>query len=129
MGGYRLSPAAQADLESIRDHAVTHRGEPQAEDYTRNIQVACEALIEGTMVSRSAEEVRAGYRKVAVGSHVMYFRIQSDTLEIIRILHKSMDVERQLPLRRSLRSSSFPDRNAPRCGRPVRPFLAGQASP
>ena len=29
-------------------------------------------LGEGRMVSRSAEEVRAGYRKVTVGSHVMF---------------------------------------------------------
>lgn len=63
---------ARADLESIRDYTVTHRGEPQAEVYTRNIQVACEALIEGTMVSRAAEEVRAGFRKVAAGSRVMF---------------------------------------------------------
>ena len=48
------------------------------------------------MISRSAEEIRAGYRKVTVGSHVMFFRMQSDVVEIIRILHQSMDVERHL---------------------------------
>lgn len=96
MGRYTLSPAAQADLENIWDYTVERWGEAQAEDYTRNIQAACEALSEGTMISRSAEEVRAGYRKVAVGSHVMFFRMGSGVVEIIRILHQSMDVERHL---------------------------------
>ena len=96
MANYRLSPAAQADLESIWDYTVRQWGEAQAEFYTRGIQAACEALINGTLVSQSAEDIRAGYRKVAVGSHVMFFRMQSDGVEIIRILHQSMDVERHL---------------------------------
>ena len=48
------------------------------------------------MVSRSAENIRQGYRKVAVGSHVLFFRMQSGVVEIIRILHQSMDVGRHL---------------------------------
>ena len=96
MAGYTLSPAAQADLESIWDYTAAHWGETQAEVYTRGIQAACEALGNGTLVSRSADDIRAGYRKAAVGSHVMFFRMQADRVEIIRILHQSMDVERHL---------------------------------
>ena len=96
MGSYTLSPAAQSDLESIWDYTVSHWGVAQAEDYTRKIQAACEALSEGRMVSRSAEDIRAGYRKAAVGSHMMFFRMQSGVMEIVRILHQSMDVERHL---------------------------------
>ena len=62
MAGYSLSPAARADLESIWDYAVTHWGEAQAEDYTRKIQAACEALSKGTIITRSAEDIREGYR-------------------------------------------------------------------
>ena len=96
MASYTLSPAAQADLESIWDYTVAHWGEAQAEVYTRGIQAACEALSNGTLVSRSADNIRAAYRKAAVGSHVLYFRMQSDMVEIVRILHQSMDVERHL---------------------------------
>ncbi len=96
MSGYALSPAAQADLESIWDYTVTHWGETKAEEYTRNIQAACEALSRGKLVSRSAGDIREGYRKVSVGSHVMFFRIQSGAVEIMRILHQSMDVGRHL---------------------------------
>ena len=96
MASCTLSPAAQADLESIWDYTVRHWGEAQAERYTRGIQAACEALGNGTLVSRSADDIRAGYRKATVGSHVMFFRVQGDVVEIIRILHQSMDVERHL---------------------------------
>ena len=96
MAQYALSPAAQADLESIWEYSLRHWGEAQAETYIRSIQTACEALAKGTIVSRAVEEIRTGYRKVAVGSHVMFFRIQQDTVEIMRILHQSMDIERHL---------------------------------
>ena len=39
---------------------------------------------------------RAHRHKVAVGSHVMFFRVQSDMVEIIRIPHRSMDVGRHI---------------------------------
>lgn len=96
MARYTLSPAAQADLDVIWDYSFRHWGVTQAETYIRDIQRACEALARGTLVSRSVEDIRAGYRKAAVGSHVMYFQVQDDVVEIIRILHQSMDVNRHL---------------------------------
>ena len=93
---YALSSAAQSDLESIWDDSLRHWGEAQAETYTRSIRAACEALAKGTSAGRSAEEIREGYRKVAVGSHVMLFRIRDDAVQIMRILHQSMDVDRHL---------------------------------
>ena len=96
MAGYALSPAARADLEEIWAYTAGRWGEAQAELYTRDIQAACEKLVDGTERGRSAEDVRAGYRKLAVGSHVMYFRLRSGTVEIVRILHGRMDVGRRI---------------------------------
>ena len=96
MARYALSPAAQADLENIWEYSLRHWGEAQTETYVRSIQTACESLAKDSIVSRSAEEIRTGYRKVSVGSHVMFFRIQQDVVEIMRILHQSMDVDRHL---------------------------------
>ncbi len=96
MAGYALSPAAQADLEEIWDYTSRHWGEAQAERYTRDIQAACEAMSDGTLVGRSAENIRAGYRKAAVGSHVVFARERSGRLEIVRILHRRMDVGRHI---------------------------------
>jgi len=53
-------------------------------------------LSRGTLIGLSAEDIRAGYRKIGVGSHVMYFREREGTLEIVRILHRRMDVARHI---------------------------------
>ena len=96
MAGYVLSPAAQADLSEIWDYTARHWGEAQAERYTRDIQATCEALSGGSLVGLSAEDIRAGYRKIGVGSHVMYYREREGTLEIVRVLHWRMDVARHI---------------------------------
>jgi toxin ParE1/3/4 len=96
MSQYRLTPAAQADLESIWEYTVANWSEAQAERYIRDIQTSCEGLISGATVSRSAEDIRAGYRKAATGSHVMFFKQSMDGVVIVRILHQRMDIERHL---------------------------------
>ena len=96
MAGYALTPAAQADLSEIWDYTAEHWGEAQAGRYTRDIQATCEALSSGALVGLSAEHIRAGYRKIGVGSHVMYYREREGTLEIVRILHRRMDVTRHI---------------------------------
>lgn len=96
MPQYRLTPAAQADLERIWEYTVANWGAAQAEGYIRSIQTACEGLIFGTTASRSAEDIRTGYRKAAVGSHVMFFKQSKDSVVIVRILHQRMDIERHL---------------------------------
>ena len=96
MAGFALTPAAQADLSEIWDYTAKHWGEAQAERYTRDIQATCEALGNGAQVGLSAEDIRAGYRKIGVGSHVLYYREREGTVEIVRILHRRMDVARHL---------------------------------
>ena len=96
MAGFALSPAARADVKEIWDYTVRNWGEAQAERYTRDIRDACEALGNGTLSGRSAEDIRAGYRKAAVGSHVMFYRVRTDLVEVVRILHRSMDVGRHI---------------------------------
>jgi toxin ParE1/3/4 len=87
---YILTPAAQQDINKIWDYTVENWGVDQAIHYTKDIRDACRELTEGTRHCRPAE-VRERYFKSAVGSHVIYFRHQDTALEIVRILHKSMD--------------------------------------
>ena len=96
MSGYTLSPAAQADVENIWHYTEKHWSKLQAERYTRNIQAACEALSNGSRVGQPADDIRSGYRKAAVGSHVIFYRMQGRMVEVIRILRQRMDVERHM---------------------------------
>lgn len=96
MTGFLLSPAAQVDLEEIWDYTVEHWDSAQAERYVRDIHLACEGLASGTKTSRPVD-VRVGYRKCYVGSHVLFYKTDSHgVIVIMRVLHKRMDVERHL---------------------------------
>ena len=92
----RLSPAAEADVEAIWDFTEGRWGRPQAVRYVRDLDATCAGIAEGRVRSLSAEDIRPGYRKAACGSHMIYFRQDGDDIEVVRILHQSMDVDRHL---------------------------------
>jgi toxin ParE1/3/4 len=92
-----LSPAAQADLDGIWRYTVHTWGVRQAERYVETIRDTALGLAAGTQISRSAAEIRAGYRKAIAGMHLLFFKIEEDgTINVIRILHQQMDVEQHL---------------------------------
>jgi toxin ParE1/3/4 len=88
---HRLAPAAEADLADIWDWTESNFGTEQAELYVRLIQRTIEDVAAGRRRARSAEGVRAGYRKVAAGSQMVYFRQDAGTIDVVRILHQRMD--------------------------------------
>jgi toxin ParE1/3/4 len=48
-------------------------------------------------IGRACNDVRPGYRKHAVGSHTLYYRIGSDdVIDVVRVLHQRMDADRHL---------------------------------
>ncbi|MFI2589850.1 type II toxin-antitoxin system RelE/ParE family toxin [Rhodococcus erythropolis] len=97
MSGYLLSPAARADLEEIWDYTAWQWGLEQAEAYVRGIQHAIERTAADPSVGRDCEEIRPGYRRLAAGSHTLYYRLtEDDVVDVVRILHQRMDVDRHL---------------------------------
>lgn len=91
-----FSPAAKNDIDRIWEYTAQNWGEAQAVRYIRDIQTVCEGLTTGETVSRSIDSIRAGYRKSACGSHMVYYKHNDERISIIRILHQSMDVERHI---------------------------------
>jgi toxin ParE1/3/4 len=94
---YVLSPAAQADLEEIWDYTCQRWDVDQAEEYLRELQHAIERAASNPRIGRACDEIRPGYRKLAAGSHTLYYRINSEgVVDIVRVLHQRMDVDRHL---------------------------------
>lgn len=83
---------------------MTQWGEMQAERYVRGFQLAFENLMAGRLIDQSAQDIRPGYRKALVGTHVVFFKRgpQKGVQEkdrvcvIVRILHQSMDPGRHM---------------------------------
>ena len=97
MTGYLLSPAAQADLGQIWDYSARTWGEDQADRYVLGIRDACQALAGGTRQGHPIDAIRPGYRKLAVASHFLFYRV-TDTglIDVVRVLHQRMDPPTQL---------------------------------
>ncbi|MBB5509123.1 type II toxin-antitoxin system RelE/ParE family toxin [Paraburkholderia atlantica] len=91
MKAFVFSPAAEEDLDRIWDYSVENWGQRQAERYIRMIQDTVIGLTDGTQPSQSAQHVRSGYRKVLVGTHVIFFKEDEHLIDLIRILHQRMD--------------------------------------
>ena len=91
MSRYRLTPAAQHDLSSIWDFTSDQWGVSQAESYVNEIRAAIERIAEDPRRGRPSDEIRPGYRRCAVGSHLLFYVASADGVDIIRILHQRMD--------------------------------------
>ncbi len=45
---------------------------------------------------RVCDDIRPGYRRVSVGSHMVFYREMEAAIVIVRILHQGMDFDRHL---------------------------------
>jgi len=91
-----VSPRARADIDDIWNYTVEHWGDRQAEIYLRLVKAAVEAVATDPKIGRTCDDVRRGYRKYPVGSHVLFYRVTATAIVVVRILHRRMDVERHL---------------------------------
>lgn len=92
---YKLSPLAEADLEEIWLYTRREWSLAQANKYYHHLVAAFEGLAAGNIIGRICD-IRANYLKYSVGSHMIYYRLQDDSIVIMRILHGKMDVNRHL---------------------------------
>jgi len=93
---YRLKPRAARDMSEIWDYTLKQWGLRQTEIYLAQIQTCFELVAGEPDIGRKCDDIRLGYRKILVGSHVIFYRLQGSDVEIIRVLHQKMDLERYL---------------------------------
>ena len=93
---FKLSPAAQSDVAEIWDFTAKNWGLDQAEAYIRRIKSAVLTIAEDHRLGRPCDHVRTGYWKYAVGSHILFYKVDQSGVDIVRILHAHMDFERHL---------------------------------
>jgi toxin ParE1/3/4 len=96
MSQLRLTPKARADLDAIWEYTAKHWGVEQAEAYLLSLGETMKLLANQPGLGRNIDDIREGCFKFPAASHIFIFRLQPNIVEIIRILHKSMDVERHL---------------------------------
>lgn len=89
---YLLSLEAEADLGDIFDYTSEQFGIDQAASYLSELEAQLIQLTTNPKLGRERKEIRAGLRSIACNSHVIFYRIRTDHIRIVRILHGSRDL-------------------------------------
>lgn len=96
MAEYRLTPAAERDLESIWTYTAGQWGVEQADRYIDVLTSAFSELADSPRTGPSCEHIRPGYRRWRVEQHMIYFRVTEYGIAVARVLHQRMDAPRHL---------------------------------
>jgi toxin ParE1/3/4 len=92
-----LTPAALADLQSIRAYTLERWGPAQEEAYLERMWEKFETLLADSAPYRFRPDLFPGCQIAAEGKHLILFRVDKSTLQIVRVLHGAMDFKRHLP--------------------------------
>ena len=92
-----ISSKAISDLENIWIYTVDKWSKEQADRYYALLIDEIEFLCSNYYTGKSAEYIRPGYRVSFVKSHIIFYKIiDEQKLEIIRVLHQSIDIDKWL---------------------------------
>ena len=93
MKPFQLTHKAKSDLKDIALFTERRWGRKQRNVYIRQFDAAFGRLAENPELGKTCDEIRPSYRKFPQASHVIFYqKTNNQPTLIIRILHKSMDV-------------------------------------
>ena len=91
MSKYILSPNAQKSLRNIKTHSKKQFGDRQTAIYIEDIKTKLKYVANDPDKGRNREDVKRGYLSYLAGSHVIFYRKAKTHIDIIDILHQSME--------------------------------------
>jgi len=96
MPKFKISAKALDDLKSIGRYTSRKWGKTQRNKYLEMIDGSFQTISHQPELGMTCNDIKPGYKKYHVGRHLIFYRQKSDYVEIIRILHDSMDIIRHL---------------------------------
>jgi toxin ParE1/3/4 len=94
MVSYKLNEVAAEDLERLYENGIATFGLAQADHYYDGLIQRFHELAKTPCLWQAVDHIRVGYRRSVYVSHSIYYRIDSDNVEIMRILGRE-DIENQ----------------------------------
>jgi len=94
--GYLLSKEAEKDLIDIYRYGFLAHGENQAEHYLQSLKEKCQLLANNPKLSPERMEFTPAIRINGHKQHLIVYLSREESIFIIRILHKKMDVPSHL---------------------------------
>ena len=91
-----LTNTAKRDLIGIARFTSDRWGTVQRNKYLAQLDNTFHQLADAPMMEMECDFIKPGYRKFPVGSHIIFYLTTQHQIEIVRILHKHMDVSDSL---------------------------------
>lgn len=96
MAKYVLSPEAAKSIAQIEAYTCEQFGPKQAVRYLENLLDRFEFIAEDPKRGKHRLEIDAAYFSYFVGSHTVYYIINAEQIQIVDVLHQSMEPTRYL---------------------------------
>ncbi|WP_187477907.1 type II toxin-antitoxin system RelE/ParE family toxin [Amniculibacterium sp. G2-70] len=95
---YKISVEAKNDIEKIWLYTFENWSLKQADRYFDLIMDEVEYIAENPNSGKDYSDVRKGYLRSRIKSHFIFYKVnkKQNEVEIIRVLHQSMDIENRL---------------------------------
>ncbi len=92
-----LRQKAIDDLSDIWEYTVRNWSEKQADKYLLMIKNTCESIANDIAFGKSYNHISTKLSGYKIGKHIIFYKyVTNDEIEVIRILHESMDLKNRL---------------------------------
>jgi toxin ParE1/3/4 len=91
-----ISPGARDDLREIYLFGLRNWGQNQSSTYLEKLKHMFWLLIEQPHMGVERPDILPEMRSFALESHIVFYRIQSKSIEVIRVLHARQDPNRHI---------------------------------
>jgi toxin ParE1/3/4 len=93
MSTFKLTRRAESDLRDIAKFTEHRWGRKQRNIYIKQFDDTFHALSDTPEIGKNCGHIKPHYQKFPQGSHIIFYRtLSKNNIQIIRILHKYMDV-------------------------------------
>ena len=82
----RFTVLASRDLESILDYLAEQSSIDAAESFLEKVNQTCQNLVTFPSLGRSRNELFPGIRSLPIDQHLIFYRLQKEEIEILRIV-------------------------------------------
>lgn len=96
MTKFLLSPEAQESLKQIKAYSTKQFGVEQTKLYLNQLLTAFKKLAENPFQGTKRAELLPGCYSLFIGLHTIYYRVNNEMVEVIDVLHQSMEPQRHL---------------------------------
>jgi toxin ParE1/3/4 len=89
---FRVTPRAEEDLINIGRYTMQQWGIEQRDKYLRELDGRFQWLADNPKLGKARLDIEEGYYCYLQGSHLIFYQIQSQCIDILGVPHKSMDL-------------------------------------